>query len=199
MYIWVHQSLCMSCHDAILSLAGMKLIFFVAAHMVQCFVFVIKQCWQHTNTLATADQCLHSIETFSGSHSTPASSLGVVKTRQSGREHSWDRWAPLTKDRVSHTTHHHTQQQDGDGQGRSSFWETGWALVCLWEVVGECFCINSLGPFFPLSSSTFLPLLNSLYLNPHVTMLLLLLFSGRTVQVSLWRLSCWLVSVHHST
>ena len=54
----------------VLGLAGMELIFFIAAHMVLCFRFLTKTVLI-AHVLAFAEQCLHSIKVFSVSHSAP--------------------------------------------------------------------------------------------------------------------------------
>jgi len=63
------------------------------------------------------------------------------------------------------------------GEIESHCFETGWALVCLWEVVGDYLCII----FFPFS---FLHLLNCPYLTPWASLLFLLISSPPTCWVT---------------
>lgn len=46
----------------------MKFTFFIAAHIMLSFGFVTKKVSEHSNVLAIAEQCLHSIKGFSVSN-----------------------------------------------------------------------------------------------------------------------------------
>ena len=73
-----------------LGLAGMKLIFLIAAHTVLCFRSLTETVLITHSVSAIAEQCLHSTKGFSLSVSDPPPKP-VVAGQKAGRECSWDR------------------------------------------------------------------------------------------------------------
>lgn len=145
--------------------------------MFLCLDLWLKWCWWHGRLWAVAKPCLHRVRAFSFPHSVPLSKwAGSGWTAGRGTWLGQLTWTDR-RDVLCHVTSCSVIKTVGRGRAwRGDCLETGWVLVCLWEVVSDCHCIYWFFLFVSFCvccfstppPPPFFHLLNCLFLNPWV-------------------------------
>jgi len=147
----------------VLGLAGTESAFFLAAPVVLCFGSVAP-------TALTTHQCLD--QCWAGLAQCPGLLCFPLRpTASAGRGHAWDRYSMLCTLTLSNNSWGRGRKRWGFCFPGGCCLETGWASVCLWEVVCHPLRFALIHPLH------FLHLLNCFYLDSRIVLILFFLFS----------------------